>query len=117
MIKAAKFAQLLIDTLDDHKAIQITEIDVTSLTDVADRMIICSASSRRHASALADKVITISKENQVQPLGVEGLQEAEWILIDLQDIIVHIMLPETRDFYSLEKLWQVAETARQGYEN
>lgn len=104
-METIKFAKLVTDTLDEYKALQITDLDVTMLTDIADRVIICSATSRRHASALADKVIRRVKENGVQPLGVEGKMEAEWILIDLCDIIVHIMLPEIRDFYSLEKLW------------
>ncbi|ACJ18746.1 ribosome silencing factor [Coxiella burnetii] len=116
-MKSAELANLVINTLDEHKALQITDLDVTALTDLMDRMIVCSATSKRHASALADKVIRRAKENGIRPLGVEGEAEAEWILIDLYDVIVHIMLPEVRDFYSLEKLWSVTETARQQYEN
>ena len=107
-----ELTKLVINVLDDHKAFQITELDVTELTDITDRMIICSATSKRHASTMADKVITQSKQQGVRPLGVEGEDQAEWILIDLQDVIVHIMLPEMREFYSLEKLWSIAETAR-----
>ena len=112
MIDTDQLTQLVIDTLDDHKGLAITELDITALTDIADRMIICTATSRRHGSALADKVVMKSKEHEVQPLGVEGLESAEWILIDLQDVIIHIMLQETRDFYSLEKLWQVVKDSR-----
>ncbi|WP_423064186.1 ribosome silencing factor [Candidiatus Paracoxiella cheracis] len=110
-----KLAKLIIDTLEDHKALQITELDVTELTDIVDRMIICSATSKRHANALADNLIMKSKEAGIKPLGVEGEEESEWILIDLHDIIVHIMLPEIRDFYSLEKLWSMTEEARKQY--
>ena len=116
-MKSAELVNLMINTLDEHKALQITDLDVTTLTDLMDRMIVCSATSKRHASALADKVIRRAKENGIRPLGVEGEAKAEWILIDLYDVIVHIMLPEVRDFYSLEKLWSVTETARQQYEN
>ncbi|MBW5802386.1 ribosome silencing factor [Coxiella endosymbiont of Ornithodoros amblus] len=116
-MKNADLANLVINTLDEHKALQITDLDVSTLTDLMDRIIVCSATSKRHASALADKVIRRAKENGIRPLGVEGKAEAEWILIDLYDVIVHIMLPEVRDFYNLEKLWSVTETDYQQYEN
>lgn len=115
MINTTQLSKLLVETLQEHKALQITELDVTELTDMADHMIICSATSKRHASSIADKLITKSKEAGVKPLGVEGKEESEWILIDLQDIIVHVMLPEIRDFYSLEKLWSMTEEARKQY--
>jgi len=111
-MQATDLIKLIIDTLDDSKAIDITELDVTQLTDITDHLIICSAMSTRHASALANKVIGAAKDNGVRPLHVEGEAEGEWVLIDLQDVIVHIMMPETRDFYSLEKLWSMTETAR-----
>ena len=107
-----ELAKVVVKTLDDNKAIEIKVLDVSELTNITDRMIICSATSTRHAKTLADKVVRQSKEFGLRPLGVEGEDQAEWILIDLQDVIVHIMLPETRDFYSLEKLWSMAETAR-----
>ena len=112
-----ELTKVVVKTLDDNKALEITELDVSSLTDVTDRMIICSATSTRHAKALADKIVRQSKECGVRPLGVEGEDQAEWILIDLYDVIVHIMLPEMRDFYSLEKLWSMAETARAQHED
>lgn len=109
MMTTAQITQLVIETLDNHKALQITDIDVTSLTNVTDHMIICSATSKRHAAALADHVITQSKSNGHAPLGIEGETDAEWILIDLNNVVVNIMLPEAREFYSLEKLWHVSE--------
>lgn len=111
MITTTQLSKLVIDTLDNNKALQIIEIDVTSLTDVTDRMIICSATSKRHAAALADHVVMQAKAHGQQPLGTEGEKEAEWILIDLTTVVVNIMLPEVRQFYSLEKLWRVSETA------
>lgn len=115
-MNANELRQLVITTLDDNKAQAITDLDVTSLTDVADYMVICSAISSRHTHALADKLVEAVKAQGVRPLGVEGLEENEWVLVDLHDVIVHIMLPETRDFYSLEKLWSMAETTRQANE-
>jgi ribosome-associated protein len=109
MMTTKQISKLVIETLDNNKALQITEIDVTSLTDVTDRMIICSATSKRHATGLADHVITQAKSHGQQPLGIEGEKEAEWILIDLNNVVVNIMLPEVREFYSLEKLWHVTE--------
>jgi len=115
MTNTTQFSKLVVKTLEDNKALQITELDVTELTDITDRMIICSATSTLHASSIADKLVTTSKQAGVKPLGVEGKEESEWILIDLQDIIVHIMLPEIRRFYSLEKLWSKTEEARKQY--
>ena len=108
-MNSVELANLVIDTLDEYKALRITDCDVATLTDLMDRLIVCSSTSRHHANALADKVIRRAKANGIRPLGVEGEAEAEWILIDLYDVIVHIMLPEIREFYSLEKLWSVVE--------
>lgn len=111
-MKTVKLTKLVTDTLDEQRALQIHNLDVTTLTDITDHIIICSATSRHHASALADKVIHRMKENGMQPLGVEGKAEAEWILIDFFTIIVHIMLPKIRDFYNLEELWSMTEIGR-----
>ena len=108
-----QLAKLVVEVLDDHKALQITELDVTDLTDITDQMIVCSATSKPHACAIAEHLVTKAKAAGIQPLGVEGVKEGEWILVDLGDVVVHIMLPETREFYSLEKLWTMAETVRE----
>lgn len=97
--------QIVLDTLSAHKAVDVVALDVTKLTTITDFMIICSATSNRHAKGLADNVVAKAKANGHPPLGVEGQKEAEWILIDLIDVVVHIMLPQTREFYNLEKLW------------
>jgi ribosome-associated protein len=91
--------------LDEAKAIDVIVFEVSKLTSISDYMIIASGRSNRQVSALADKVVEASKKIGVQPLGVEGKSEGEWVLVDLGDIIVHIMHPDTREYYQLEKLW------------
>lgn len=98
---------LAVATLDDHKAEDIKVLDVTGATAITDRMVIASGNSDRHVHALAHSVLNAAKAAGVKPLGVEGERGGEWILLDLNDIIVHVMLPEMRDFYNLEKLWSV----------
>lgn len=107
-----ELTDLVVKTLEDHKALQITTLDLTAVSDVTDFIVICSATSKRHANALSDHVIMEAKRHGIRPLGVEGETEGEWVLIDLVDVIVHIMLPEVREFYSLEKLWRVSEKSR-----
>lgn len=101
----ARLKKIVLNELDKNKGINIKALDVRKLTSVTDYMIICSASSNRHAKALAEHVITTAKASGSPPLGVEGTQQGEWILIDLIDVVVHIMLPQVREFYALEKLW------------
>ena len=96
--------QLIIETLDENKAVDIRNLDVTHLTDVTDYMIICSGTSNRHVNALADKVQRALKKQQIHPISVQGKETNEWILIDLGDIVVHVMQNEARNFYNLEKL-------------
>lgn len=109
--------KLVLDTLDDNKAVNVAELDVSEMTDVFDTMVVCSATSSRHAKTLADKVIVAVKKNGHPPLSVQGDDLGEWVLIDLVDIVVHIMLPEVREFYSLERLWSaVLENRKQSNE-
>jgi len=108
--------KLVVETLNDIKAQNIVTIDVSTLTTVTDAMIICSGTSNRHTRSIAKNITNAAKEHKVRPLGVEGENEGEWILVDLGDVIIHIMQAKTREFYALEKLWnsefhKEAETA------
>ena len=95
------------EALEEVKGKDIITIDVTDITAVMDTVIVVSGSSNRQVKALANAVIEASKKAGFQPLGVEGMDEGEWVLVDLVDIVVHIMQPASRDFYELEKLWSV----------
>lgn len=95
--------------LDDMKAHDLVTIDLRPKSGIADFLLIASGTSTRHVKAMADEVTKKVKELGIQPLGVEGEREAEWVLVDLGDIIVHIMLPRTREYYGLERLWSVGD--------
>lgn len=105
--------KLVESVLDENKAQNVRPMDVRDLTNIADYMVVATATSKRHAASMADKLIQAAKKHDAKPLGVEGENDSEWILIDLGDVVVHIMLPEAREFYSLEKLWTVAENMLQ----
>ena len=94
--------------LEEIKARDTVEIDVRGKTSVCDFMVVTSGTSTRHVKSIADEVVRFAKKLDLQPLGVEGEQEAEWVLVDLGDVIVHVMLPRVREFYGLEKLWEDA---------
>lgn len=106
-------ADLLLDTvhnaLDNLKARDVVRIDVRGKTSVCDYMVIASGTSTRHVKSIADEVIKDVKTLDYQPLGVEGEREAEWVLVDLGDVVVHVMLPRVREFYALERLWTVGD--------
>ncbi len=111
-MKPKALLQLATAALDDMKALDIVSMDVRKLTDVADYMLICSGTSNRHTQSIANNLIVKVKANGIQPVGVESDSSNEWTLVDLGDVIVHIMLPKTREFYSLEKLWSSSAKAR-----
>ena len=96
--------KLTLGALEDMKAVNIKVLDVRGLTDVADTMIVGSGTSDRHVRAIAELVIERAKAAGRRPLGTEGKQDAEWVLVDLQDVLVHVMLPRVREFYALEEL-------------
>ena len=103
---------VVIDALADMKALEIKVLDVRGLTDIADFMVIASGTSDRHVRSVAQRVVERTKEAGFRPHGVEGQQDGDWVLIDLSEMIVHVMLPRVREFYGLEKLWDITATQR-----
>lgn len=115
-MQANELKLLVIDALEDIKAEDIQIIDVTEMTDVTDYMIIATGKSTRQVKALANEVSMQAKAAGIQPMGVEGEDIGEWALVDLIDVIVHIMTPQIRTTYNLEKLWSVPEEMDQDSE-
>jgi ribosome-associated protein len=95
--------------LEEMKSKDAVEIDVRGKTSIADFLVVVSGTSTRHVKSIADEVVKFAKNCGVMPLGVEGEREAEWVLVDLGDVIVHVMLPRVREFYALERLWTVGD--------
>lgn len=91
--------------LEDMKAVDLVCLDVGDLTSVADHMLVATGTSKRHVSSIAEKVIMQAKKAQYPPLGVEGLAHGDWVCVDFGDIVVHVMIAETRQLYDLERLW------------
>ena len=92
--------------LADMKAVDVRVIDVRGFNDIADFMVLASGTSDRHLRAIADRVVQMAKASGQRPLGIEGEAQGEWVLVDLPDVMVHVMLPRTREFYQLEQLWE-----------
>ncbi len=104
-MEAEPLKQLVVDALDDLKAVNTVCLEVSDLTDIMDYLVISSGTSNRHVKSLADNVCLEAKKAGQRPLGVEGEDAGEWVLVDFGDVVVHVMLPATRDFYDLERLW------------
>ncbi|HYP80270.1 MAG TPA: ribosome silencing factor [Steroidobacteraceae bacterium] len=96
--------------LDDMKAVNVKVLDVRPVTDVSDCMVLASGNSDRHVRSIADRVVERAKAAGFRPIGVEGERDGEWVLVDLNDVIVHVMLPRVREFYGLENLWELTPT-------
>lgn len=106
--------KLVHSALEEMKARDAVEIDVRGKTSIADYLVVVSGTSTRHVKSVADEVVKFAKKAGVMPLGVEGEREAEWVLVDLGDVIVHVMLPRVREFYALERLWTVGDQPPEG---
>jgi ribosome silencing factor RsfS/YbeB/iojap len=102
----AALVKSAVAALEDMKAAHIKVMDVRKVTDVADCMILASGNSDRHVRSIADRVVERAKAAGFRPMGVEGQRDGEWVLVDLNDVIVHVMLPRVREFYGLEELWE-----------
>lgn len=106
-MQTKELLKMVESVLDEHKGQNITTLDVIGKTSVTDFMVLATSTSERHAKALSDYVVEKVKENSFMPLGVEGQQGSDWVLVDLGDVILHIMTAQAREFYQLEKLWSV----------
>jgi ribosome-associated protein len=109
--RASPLQDVVTAALDDMKAVNVKVLDVRGLTDIADTMVIASGNSDRHVRSIADRVVEKAKEAGFRPLGTEGARDGEWVLVDLHDIVLHVMLPRVREFYGLERLWDNGEAA------
>lgn len=107
-MNSEQLSELVVEALESVKGQDITRLDVRELTTVTDYMVVASGTSNRHVKALADAVAEKAREAGHRPSGIEGEDGGEWVLLDLGDTLVHVMLPRVREFYNLEKLWSLS---------
>lgn len=110
-METEQFTRFVTAALDDLKAVNTVTLDVSALTDVMDYLVVTSGTSNRHVKSLASHVASEAKKQGMYPMGTEGEDAGDWVLVDFGDVVVHVMLPATRDFYDLERLWTVPEAA------
>ena len=110
-MKADELKALVVNAVEDMKGVDVVVLDVHKMTTITDYMIVVSATSSRHLKSMINSVAVEAKEAGCTPLGTEGENEGEWALVDLGDVVLHVMLPQTREFYQLEKLWSVEGAA------
>ena len=108
-VRVSQLQQAVTSALEDMKAANVRVLDVRTLTDIVDTMFIASGNSDRHVRSIAERVVQKAKAAGFRPLGTEGERDGEWVLVDLQDVLVHVMLPRVREFYGLERLWDGGE--------
>lgn len=106
-MQTEELLKLVETVLDDRKALHVKTLDVRGKCSITDFMVVATATSSRHAQALAEHVVEKVKENGMHPLGIEGQPGSDWVLLDLGDVVVHLMTGQAREFYQLEKLWSV----------
>jgi ribosome-associated protein len=111
--KPSSVVKVVEGALDEMKAVNVRVLDVHKLTDITDTMIIATGNSDRHVRSIADRIVEYAKKAGFRPMGIEGERDGEWVLVDLQDVIVHVMLPRVREFYRLESLWDVSAARRE----
>lgn len=104
-MQGEQLKDFIVEQLEEIKARDIQVIGIGEKSSIADFMVICSGTSSRHVKSIATLLVKELKDNKIPPIGVEGEDAAEWVLVDSGDVIVHVMLPQTRDYYQLEKLW------------
>lgn len=112
-MNTAELQHLAIEALNDLKALDLVTFDVRKITTLADTMLICSGRSTRHVKSLAENVVKQAKAAELKHIKMEGQREGEWVIVDLADVIVHVMLPTSREFYKLEDLWAPIEHLRE----
>ncbi|MCE0556035.1 MULTISPECIES: ribosome silencing factor [Motilimonas] len=112
-MQAEALRQFVIDKIEDLKGRDLTILDVQGKSTLTDYMVVCSGNSKRHVISIAENLYTEAKRAGNKPLGMEGQDTGEWVLVDLGDIVVHVMQDETRDFYQLEKLWSEASESNE----
>jgi len=110
-VHSSELVELVEDSMNDLKAAEIRVLDVSAMTSITDFMVIASGTSDRHVRSIANRVVERAKQAGHGALGVEGHEYGEWVLVDLGDVVVHVMQPATRDFYKLENLWAMQEQA------
>jgi ribosome-associated protein len=110
VLKTNKVQQWVRDALEDAKAQNIVVLDVSKISDFTDYMVIATGTSNRHVQSCADRVLDDLRSHERRPVGVEGKQNGDWVLVDFGDVVVHVMRDAVRDFYNLEKLWSDAKS-------
>jgi len=103
--QSKQLLEQLLSSLDELKAIDVRSINVTNFSDVTDWMVLASGTSNRHVRSLVNRVVEDLKATDTRPIGVEGRESSEWVLVDYGDVVLHVMQAETRSFYDLERLW------------
>ncbi len=110
-MRSKQLLALAENALTDLKARDVTVLDVRQLTPIADYMVVASGTSDRHVKSIADRLVQRAADAGCPPLGIEGTESGEWVLVDLADVVVHIMQPKAREFYKLESLWDMGAAA------